>query len=40
MEDESGLVLLTLLREWIAEQVSICEDVLLLDLVYKMLLNG
>ena len=40
MEDDGELVLLTLLREWIAEQVNICEDVLLLDLVYKMLLNG
>ena len=40
MEDEAALILLSLLREWIVEQVSICEDVLLLDLVYKMLLNG
>ena len=40
MEEESGLILLSLLREWIVEQVSICEDVLLLDLVHKILLNG
>ena len=40
MEDEGGLILLSLLREWIVAQVSICEDVLLLDLIYKMLLNG
>lgn len=40
MEDDGGLTLVSLLREWIGEQVSICEDVLLLDLVYKMLLNG
>lgn len=39
MEDEGGLILLPLLREWIVEQVSICEDILLLDLVYKMLLD-
>ena len=40
MEDDGELGLLPLLKEWIWEQVSICEDVLLLDLVYKMLLNG
>ena len=40
MEDEGGLISLTLLREWIVEQLNICEDMLLLDLVYKMLLNG
>ena len=40
MEDDGGLALLSLLREWVVEQVSICEDVLLLDLIYKMLLNG
>ena len=40
MEDDGGLIFMPLLREWIVEQVSICEDVLLLDLVYKMLLNG
>lgn len=40
MEDDGGLAVLSLLRGWIVEQVNICEDVLLLDLVYKMLLNG
>jgi len=40
MEDDGGLILLPLLREWIVEQVNICQDVLLLDLVYKMLING
>lgn len=40
MEDDGERGLLSLLREWIGEQVSICEDVWLLDLVYKMLLNG
>jgi hypothetical protein len=40
MEDDGELAVLSLLREWVVEQVNICEDVLLLDLVYKMLLNG
>ena len=40
MEDDGGLAVLSLLREWVVEQVNTCEDVLLLDLVYKMLLNG
>ena len=40
MEDDIGLAVLSLLREWIAEQVNICGDVVLLDLIYKMLLNG
>ena len=40
MEDDIGLAVLSLLREWVVEQVNLCEDVLLLDLVYKMLLNG
>ena len=40
MEDDGGLILMPLLREWIVEQVNICEDVWLLDLVYKILLNG
>ena len=40
MEDEGSLILLPLLREWIVTQANICEDVLLLDLVYKLLLNG
>ena len=40
MEDDGGLAVLSLLREWIVEQVNICGDVGLLDLVYKMLLNG
>ena len=40
MEDDGGLALLSLLREWIVEQVNICGDVGLLDLIYKMLLNG
>lgn len=40
MEDDGGLAVLSLLREWVVEQVTLCEDVLLLDLVYKMLLNG
>ena len=40
MEEDGELGLLSLLREWIVEQVNICEDVLLLDLVHKILLNG
>ncbi len=40
MEDDGGLAVLSLLRDWVVEQVNLCEDVLLLDLVYKMLLNG
>ena len=40
MEDDGGLALLSLLREWVIEQVTICGDVGLLDLIYKMLLNG
>lgn len=40
MGDDGGLALLSLLREWVVEHVNICEDVLLLDLIYKMLLNG
>ena len=40
MEDDIGLAVLSLLREWIVEQVNICGDVVLLDLIYKMLLNG
>ena len=40
MEDDGGLAVLSLLREWIVEQVGICGDVGLLDLIYKMLLNG
>lgn len=40
MEDDSDLGVLTLLREWTKEQVELCEDVSLLDFVYKMLVNG
>ena len=40
MEDDIGLAVLSLLRGWVVEQVNICGDVVLLDLIYKMLLNG
>ena len=40
MEEEGALGVLSLLREWIGVQVNICEDILLLDLIYKMLLGG
>ena len=40
MEEEGGLILLSLLREWTIAQVNLCEDVWLLDLIYKMLLGG
>ena len=40
MEDDGGLALLSILKGWVVEQVNICGDVGLLDLIYKMLLNG
>ena len=40
MEDDSDLALLSRLREWTKVQVEACEDASLLDLVYKLLLNG
>lgn len=40
MEDDSDLLLLVPLREWTRALVDVCEDVSLLDFVYKLLLNG
>ena len=40
MEDEDGLGALSLVRDWIVEQVYLCDDFCLLDLIYKMLLFG
>ena len=40
MEEEGALAVVSLLREWVVAQVNICEDVMLLDLIYKMLLGG
>ena len=40
MEDDSELGVLALSRELTKELVERCEDAGLLDLVYKLLLNG
>ena len=40
MEDDNDLALLIPLREFTKSLVDTCVDVSLLDLVYKLLLNG
>ena len=40
MEDDSECSVVPQLREWVKAQVDACQDAELLDLVYKLLLQG